>query len=195
MRIVKLVPTVLTLLTFCLAAPVIAEVPRDLQQLYEQGKLQLNDPESKYTPLPIFRNKNSCCSEPTLLNIFTHTSGGGEVKSFRDAPKFFREFFNGTNLQPRKTYAQLFQRGIHTRICPGTKWAYCNYCVGSLGMVLEQITGQAFQQYTDAHIFSPLGMNSSSFYETEQTQANLAVGYAWKAKKKTLRYVPRKPQG
>ncbi len=158
-----------------------------MMQLYEQGKFQLSDPESKYTPFPLYRQKSKCRDEPTLLNIFTHTSGGGEVKSFWDAPKFFRDFYHDTNLEPRQSFAELFKRGLHTRICPGAKWSYCNFCVGSLGMVLEQITGQSFQQYTDAHIFQPLDMSSSGFYETDQTQANLATGYSWQAGKKTFK--------
>ena len=157
-----------------------------IMQLWEQGKFQLSDPVSKYTPFPLFRNQSGCCPDPTLLNIFTHTSGGGEVKRLQDAPKFFRDFYDDTNLQPRKSFAELFRNGIQTRICPGSKWAYCNYCVGSLGMVVEQITGQSFHNYTDEHLFHPLGMSSSSFYETDQTQANLAIGYRWQERKKAF---------
>ena len=130
-----------------------------MMQLYEQGRFQLSDPESKYTPFPLFRNQSGCCPDPTLLNIFTHTSGGGEFKRLQDAPKFRRDFYGRTNLRARKSFTELFKNGIHTRICPGTKWSYCNFCVGSLGMVVEQISGQTFHKYTDERLFQPLGMN------------------------------------
>jgi CubicO group peptidase (beta-lactamase class C family) len=147
-----------------------------MMQLSEDGKFQVDDPVDYYAPHPIYHQKYSCCPKVTFMNIFTHTSGGGEYRSLGLA---FEHLF----LKPgksRRSLENLFKRGIHTRICPEDKWAYCNYCVASLGLILENITGESFEDYTNAHIFKPLGMTSSGFYEKDISISNLAQGYDFK---------------
>jgi len=148
-----------------------------MMQLMEQGKFKVDDPVDNYSPYPIFKQKKSCCAPPTFMNVFTHTSGGGEYKSIWQLFSIEDPALWVPQGKPRPSFAQIYRHGIETKICPGDKWAYCNYCVGALGPVLENMTGQSFQDYTDKHIFKPLGMDSSSFYETDAILANIAQGY------------------
>ena len=160
-----------------------------MMQLMEQGKFKPEDPIDNFAPYPIFHQKSACCQKPTFLNVFTHTSGGGE----------FRYPFQRLNPndpshlvyrgKPRPDLKTYFRTGITTKICPGDKWAYCNDCVGALGLVLENISGQSFKDYTDQHIFQPLGMASSSFYETDAILANVAQGYAYNGETKDFKTV------
>jgi len=147
-----------------------------LMQQYEQGKFQMDDPVNPCAPYPLFRPQKPGCREVTFLDVFTHTSGGGELMSWRQLGKILPTtvLFKGQERPPlKKTYTD----GIRPRICPGTKWAYCNFCFGGLGLILETLSGQSFNDYTDARILKPLGMNRSAFYETGQILENLASGY------------------
>ena len=158
-----------------------------IMQLVEQGKFKPDDPIDDFAPYPVFRQKYSCCAKPTFMNVFTHTSGGGEFKYLWQPinPKDPVLMMPKGKLRP--DLKTLYRSGITTKICPGDKWAYCNYCVGALGLALENITGQSFKDYTDQRIFKPLGMNSSSFYETDAALANVAQGYEYKSDEKKFK--------
>jgi CubicO group peptidase (beta-lactamase class C family) len=62
---------------------------------------------------------------------------------------------------------------------PGKESAYSNYGVALAGYIVERVSGERFEDYTDRHIFQPLGMTSSTFREPlpAPLQANMALGY------------------
>jgi CubicO group peptidase (beta-lactamase class C family) len=142
-----------------------------MMQLLEKGKFSVDAPIDEFLPFTVFKQKYDCCPKPTFMDVFTHTSGGGEFRSFRPEAMALPAGAQRRNLE------ELYEPGILTRICPGEKWSYCNYCIGALGLALETMTGESFREYTDRHIFEPLGMSSSSFYENEQILAHVAQGY------------------
>jgi hypothetical protein len=43
--------------------------------------------------------------------------------------------------------------------------AYSNYGVGLAGYVVQRVSGEPFEQYVNEHIFAPLGMTHSTFYQ------------------------------
>jgi CubicO group peptidase (beta-lactamase class C family) len=144
-----------------------------MMQLLDNGLFAVDDPIDDYGPYSIFKQKYDCCPRPTFMNVFTHTSGGGEFRSFKPEPMVLPA---GSQ---RRSLEELYQPGILTLICPDEKWAYCNYCVGALGLVLENMTGSSFQDYTDNKIFATIGMGSSSFYENDRIIAKVAQGYRY----------------
>ncbi|HTB97020.1 MAG TPA: serine hydrolase domain-containing protein, partial [Terracidiphilus sp.] len=48
---------------------------------------------------------------------------------------------------------------------PGEVPAYSNYGVGLASYIVQRASGQPFEQYVHDHIFAPLGMTHSSFYQ------------------------------
>ncbi|WP_179957413.1 serine hydrolase domain-containing protein [Exilibacterium tricleocarpae] len=48
---------------------------------------------------------------------------------------------------------------------PGAAMAYSNYAVALAGLIIEDVTGQPFQDYVDENLFKPLGMNHTTFRE------------------------------
>jgi CubicO group peptidase (beta-lactamase class C family) len=46
---------------------------------------------------------------------------------------------------------------------PGTRFQYCSRCIVLAAYVLERITDQSWEAYTQRHIFAPLGMTMASF--------------------------------
>jgi len=149
-----------------------------LMQQMERGKSKVDDPINSRTPYPVFRPAKQGCREVTFMDVFTHRSGGGELMSYRQLGRLVPTALLLPG-QERPPLAKIFTDGIRPRVCPGTKYAYCNFCVGSLGLALEQLSGESFADYEDRHILGPLGMNSSHFYETESIKENQARGYSY----------------
>ena len=51
---------------------------------------------------------------------------------------------------------------------PGEIPAYSNYGVGLASYIVQRASGEPFEQYVQEHIFTPLGMTHSSFYQPVQ---------------------------
>jgi CubicO group peptidase (beta-lactamase class C family) len=124
-----------------------------VMQLQEQGKLDLDTDINQYLD---FQMRPAFGRPITLRNLMTHT--GGFEEEVRDIilvkPKLqpsLRDFL--IHNQPRR----LFPPGI----VPG----YSNYGVGLGSYIVQRISGKPFEQYVADHIFAPLGMTHSTFFQ------------------------------
>jgi CubicO group peptidase (beta-lactamase class C family) len=119
-------------------------------QLVEQGKLDLDAGIDRYLDF-------STGTPPiTLRNLMTHTTGFEEVVRniiVTDPKRYMglREFL--IENQPRRLFA------------PGTIPEYSNYAVGLGSYIVQRVSGERFEDYVAAHIFAPLGMTHSTFYQ------------------------------
>ena len=137
--------------------------------MVEQGKLKLDDDVSTY--LPAFKSMQVLTSydekagtyetrpntKPiTIRQLLTHTSGIGY--SWSDP---------GLALVQRKT-----NKGGETDLplvhAPGEKWTY-GASTKVLGDVVEKLSGERIDVFTDRHIAKPLGMNDT-FYEVPKSR-------------------------
>jgi CubicO group peptidase (beta-lactamase class C family) len=55
---------------------------------------------------------------------------------------------------------------------------YSNHGFAALGQIVEDVSGEPFDQYLHGHVFGPLGMDSTSLVLSEQLRAGLATWYA-----------------
>jgi CubicO group peptidase (beta-lactamase class C family) len=124
-----------------------------VMQLQEQGKLDLDTDINTYLD---FKIRPAFNKPITLRNLMTHT--GGFEEELRDIllikPKkipTLREFLIAN--QPKRLFP------------PGLVPAYSNYGVGLGSYIVERVSGEPFEQYVAEHIFAPLGMNHSTFYQ------------------------------
>ena len=128
-----------------------------VMQLVEQGRLDLDTDVNRYLDFQI----QPAFSQPvTLRNLMTHTGGFEEV--IRDIivtdPKLavpLRDYL--IRNQPQRLFP------------PGTIPAYSNYGVGIAGYIVQRVSGQPFEQYVEQHIFTPLKMEHSTFYQPPPT--------------------------
>lgn len=127
-----------------------------VMQLEEQGKLNLDKDINQYFD---FKIRPAFNKPITLRNLMTHT--GGFEESVNDVilidPKkaiSLRDFLIAN--QPMRIYP------------PGEIPAYSNYGVGLASYIVQRISGEPFEQYVQEHIFGPLGMTHSSFYQPLQ---------------------------
>jgi CubicO group peptidase (beta-lactamase class C family) len=68
---------------------------------------------------------------------------------------------------------------------PGTKWAYCQSGINTLGRIIEIVSGESYQDFVQQRIFDPLGMKDSTFYPNAEQKKRLAVSYVMKNGKLT----------
>jgi CubicO group peptidase (beta-lactamase class C family) len=124
-----------------------------VMQLEEQGKLNLDTDVNRYLD---FQIRPAFNKPVTLRNLMTHTGG-------------FEETINNIIFtDPKKTISlrDYLIRNQPMRIYPpGEIPAYSNYGVGLASYIVQRASGEPFEQYVQEHIFAPLGMTHSSFYQ------------------------------
>ena len=118
-----------------------------VMQLWEQGKIDLEEDIRAYLPKGFLRNLRY--DKPiTMLDLMNHQSGFDEAPLYMQGGKSLEDLL--LQYQP----AQSFQ--------PGTTTAYSNYSTGLAAYIVEQISGQSFVDYTHEHIFQPLDMERTA---------------------------------
>ena len=152
--------------------------------LYEEGKLQLNDPVEKY--LPAFKDKKVLIDGAlvdathafTIRELMSHTSGltygifGNSAIDQQYRAAMFGEdyqfnFSNTTvnaNASKIKTLDDLVNAigPIPLQYQPGTQWVY-SLSVDILGAVIEKVSGQSLDVFMRERIFEPLKMHDTFF--------------------------------
>ncbi|HEY6129657.1 MAG TPA: serine hydrolase domain-containing protein [Candidatus Acidoferrum sp.] len=124
-----------------------------VMQLQEQGKLDLDTDINKYLD---FKIRPAFDKPITIRNLMTHTAGFEEetrniLLIHGEKKPTLREFLIAN--QPRRLFP------------PGIISGYSNYAVGVGSYIVERVSGQPFEQYVADHIFTPLGMNHSTFFQ------------------------------
>src|SRR5262249_38204564 len=61
--------------------------------------------------------------------------------------------------------------------CPGTFNSYSNMGVTLLGALVQVISGEAFDAYTKAHVFAPLGMTETAWRLADLDPEHIAMPY------------------
>ena len=159
-----------------------------LMTLYDEGRLQLDDPIAKYAPefadlrvyvgndargRPIYEAPRR---PPTIRDVMRHTAGltsGNEDTSpvgelFRKADPMNR---NNTLAEMAKKLASvplLYQ--------PGTRWLY-GPSVDVQAYLVERISGEPFEQVLQKRIFDPLKMHDTRYTLRPEDKARIAAVY------------------
>ena len=147
-----------------------------IMMLREEGKLQLDDPVSKYLQgfdklqvITRFNEKDATyemrpASVPmTIRHLLTHTSGIGYAFT--------------SPIEYRLTQAtKKNEWELPLLNDPGEKWNY-SASTRVLGMIVEKITGQTLEAYYQERIFKPLGMVDTSFAVPAARQSRVPRQY------------------
>lgn len=150
-----------------------------IMQLWEQGKLLLTDPVSKF--IPSFKNQRvldhlnwddttyttvPANREITIRDLLTHTSGIGYAQiGSREANAIYGKagLIAGVGPANETLLSAMTRLGtlplLHQ---PGAKWTY-GLNDDLLGCIIEVITGKTLNRYFQDHIFAPLGMKDTYF--------------------------------
>lgn len=114
----------------------------------------------------------------TLHHLLTHTSG---VPDYFDEDEMddFEALWEDTpmySLRSLKDFIPLFS-DRKMKYTPGDRFHYNNAGYILLGLVVESISGMAFEDYVEKFIFSRAGMNSSGYFSFDRLPGNVATGY------------------
>lgn len=60
---------------------------------------------------------------------------------------------------------------------PGSRWAYCNPGIDTLGRLIEVLSGQDYSVFLTRRIFEPLGMANTRFFPTAADRSQAAAIY------------------
>ena len=126
-------------------------------QLVDQGKLQLDDPISKYiSGVP-------SGDQITLRELAQMQSG---LLTFDNVEQFATSYI----ADPQKSFtpAQLLGYALDKplQFPPGTQYDYSNTNIVLLGLVVEKQSGQSLPDYIREHILAPLKLTHTSFPTT-----------------------------
>ena len=130
----------------------IATTPAVLQ-LYEQGKVALDEPIQTY--FPEFNPANDPRrAQVTVRMLLTHTSGiGGDLS--REGPWGLPDPDKADGL--RRAFAAALE------FPPGEGFHYSDTGFIILGALVEKITGEPLDSYVQQHVFAPLGMADTRY--------------------------------
>jgi uncharacterized protein YbbC (DUF1343 family)/CubicO group peptidase (beta-lactamase class C family) len=117
-----------------------------VMQLFERGKIRLNDDVAKYIPEFAQNGKEDI----TVRQLLTHYSGL--------APDLDRQI----PWQGRETAYKMAFEAIPQQ-SPGSGFLYSDLNFIVLGALVERVSGMALDQYTKANIFAPLKMLHTRF--------------------------------
>jgi CubicO group peptidase (beta-lactamase class C family) len=135
-----------------------------IMQLAERGKLQLDDDANKY--LKHIRVPDTFSQPITIRELLLHRSGLDD--------RFVGDGFH-SGLQP--DIAQIMSQDLPKRVYPpDTVELYSNYGYGLLGVVIEDVTGQRFEDYLKANVLQPMGMQESTFTQPLPEPSRMTPG-------------------
>lgn len=177
--------------------------------LVEEGRMQVNDPVSKYLPeignmkVGVESEKDGKATmdladparEMTVQDLLRHTSGliyGTRGKSLVNAA-YIDAKIGDRNVSNEEFVAKLSK--LPLRFSPGDRWEY-GVSTDVLGRVVEVVSGKTLGEFLNERIFAPLGMTDTGFHVTADKLNRAAQPWQMpEAPPMTLRFdVAQKPR-
>ena len=128
-----------------------------IMQLQDKGKLNINDPLSKY--IPDFPNGNQI----TLYHLLTHTSGIPEHSETS-------EKLSHDDLMKKIEKGKI-------KFQPGTNWLYSDSNYAILAYIVEKVAKVPLETYVQQHVFDVAGMDHSGFGQAFYKEPFPSKGY------------------
>ncbi len=162
--------------------------------LYEDGRLFVNDPVSKYIPalgkmqvgverIDPMTGKSVLTLVPaeremTVQDLLRHTSG--LTYGNRGTTAIHKAYPTSSSAASREvTSAEFIDRLAKAPLLyqPGTRWEY-SLSTDVLGRVVEVVSGKSLGQFLSERVFQPLKMTDTGFWVPAAKQARLAQAFA-----------------
>jgi CubicO group peptidase (beta-lactamase class C family) len=148
--------------------------------LYDRGLLDLDADVNTYLPFDI-RNPHYPDKAITIRMLLTHTSSlrdnWGVYDTLYTLPEggdsplelhaLVREYFS-----PDGIYYHVDKNFANEK--PKSTYYYCNMGYATLGVILEEVSGQSFPDFIQQEIFEPLGMHDSYWMLRQIPHNNIA---------------------
>ncbi len=129
-----------------------------IMKLVQDGKIKLDDPAEKYLTRWKLPESKYDSKKVTIRRLLSHTAGlslhGYPGWSPNDTLPTIEESLNGKNNGPGR---------VEIIMEPGTQWKYSGGGYTILQLIIEEVSGEKFEDFMQSNILSALGMNNSSF--------------------------------
>jgi cyclic peptide transporter len=135
-------------------------------QLEEEGKLNPDDPVSRYLPWFSVSYEGETFT-PTLRQFLNHTSG-------IPWQTLFKIPVGDTADSLEKTVRGLVGTQLNHK--PGEKYEYATVNYDVIGLVIEKVSGKTFVEYLTGRVIKPLGLDNTSVGAGKK-QPGMATGY------------------
>lgn len=171
-----------------------------LLKAQELGKLQLDDPINKYLPFKVF-NPNYPNIEITIRQLATHTSSIMDNEFYLSKDYYLKSNQNLQGLNLFFDESQIFNpidsivsmkellsnlltvggkwntAATFSKYKPGENYEYSNIGTTVAAFVIENATGEKFDEFSSKYILKPLKMNSSGWHFNDVNFANYSKLY------------------
>jgi CubicO group peptidase (beta-lactamase class C family) len=133
-------------------------------KLVEAKKLSLDDDFTDYLEFDTKGRKI------TINNLLNHTSG---IPSYTEIQEFW-----GLSIEehPRDTLVRLVEQNEFL-FEPNEALIYNNSAYFFLGLIIEKVTGQSYEEFLKQELFEPLGMDNTSYCSNTEVVNNKVYGY------------------
>jgi len=135
--------------------------------LQEEGKLSVADPVSKY--FPGFKSRE-IANRVTVMHLLTHTSGLPDNRPVSENREFFITAKDYENWAPVMQAERLVFE-------PGSGYEYSNPAFNGLALIIEQVSGQKWQDFIAERIFRQAGMVTSTITDGPHPETGVAHAY------------------
>ena len=124
--------------------------------LYENEKIDLNDPVSKYIPEFTGRGKDNI----TIVDLLLHSSGLIAWIPFYKTCSSKSDVLN-----------TIYDQDLN--YSTNSKSVYSDLNAILLGEIVERVSGISLDKYCEANIFKPLGMKNTTYVPADEIQKNI----------------------
>jgi CubicO group peptidase (beta-lactamase class C family) len=139
-------------------------------QLAEEGRVDLDAPITTYLPDLAVPD----AERMTVRMLLNHTSG---LYNYLGDPTFFAGVYSNPDRiwEPEELIS--YTVGFPPVAAPGEAWSYSSTNYVILGLLVEEITGNAHAEEVRSRILEPLGMDRTFFPPDEALPEPLPTGY------------------
>jgi len=148
-----------------------------IMKLVELGKIDLDTPVSRYLrrwQLPPSEFDNE---QVTVRRLLSHTAGLTDELGYNG----FENQDSVQTLEASLTKAKDADNGISGEVKvgiePNSRWKYSGGGFTLLQLIVEETSGQSFNEFMTTHLFKPLNMNSSSYILNDSLNDRLCEFY------------------
>ena len=142
-------------------------------QLVSTGQLALDADVERMLPSLNWNNPWHDQTPITVQHLLEHTAGLDNIRIWQ---------FLNTKVTADSPLTDAFPQNqddlLLARTRPGSQYSYSNMGYAILGLVIEQVTSERYEDYLARELLEPLGMHDSSFsLVTQEQDPRLAMGY------------------
>ena len=140
-----------------------------VMQLVAEGELSLDDTAEDLAPGLL-----AAGDEITVRDLLGHTGG---LPDYTKTEEFAKRAGAGKSLTPEQVLGYVSDLPLEFE--PGSEYAYSDSDNIALGLIIEQVTGNSFEEELQARILEPLGLDETTLATSLEFPKPHAQGYQY----------------